>query len=395
MNISRRLNMMLPIGQSAFLWGARKTGKSTYLSEHYPEAVYYDLLKTDEYARLLASPHLLREELNAIDSSKMQFPVIIDEIQKIPQLLNEVHWLIEHKHIGFILCGSSARKLKRGAANLLGGRAWRFNFYPLIYKEIPNFDLLRALNQGLLPSHYLSDQFTRMLRAYVNDYLTEEIQAEGMVRNLPAFARFMELVGFTNGQMLNYANIARDCGVDAKTVKEYYQILNDTLIGYLIYPFHKKIKRELIQATPKFYLFDVGVANYLKRREIKLLKGDQAGEAFEQFILMELMAFHGLHELDLPIQYWRSKNGFEVDFILDNGQIAIEVKLSPTPDVSDIKGLRTYCDDYKPSYAIVVCQTTRKRVIECDNGVVISILPWQDFLENLWNGHYGMLQTQC
>ena len=388
MNIKRRLNMTLPMGQSAFLWGARKTGKSTYLSEHYSRAIYYDLLKTDEYTRLLASPHLLREELSALDLNQTQYPVIIDEFQKIPQLLNEVHWLIENRHLGFILCGSSARKLKRGAANLLGGRAWRFNFYPLIYKEIPNFDLLQALNRGLLPSHYLSSQSTRMLRAYVNDYLTEEIQAEGLVRNLPAFARFMELVGFTNGQMLNYSNIARDCGVDAKTVKEYYQILSDTLIGYLIYPFHKKIKRDLIQSMPKFYLFDVGVANYLKRREINVLKGDQAGEAFEQFILMELMAYNGLHELDRPIQYWRSKTGLEVDFILDNGQVAIEVKLSPTPDAADLKGLRAFCDDYKPRHAIVVCQAARKRVLECDNGVVIHILPWQDFLENLWSEQY-------
>ncbi len=395
MHIKRRLNMTLPVGQSAFLWGARKTGKSTYLSEHYPQAIYYDLLKTDEYTRLLASPHLLREELKALTQEQAQFPVIIDEIQKIPQLLNEVHWLIEHQHIGFILCGSSARKLKRGAANLLGGRAWRFNFYPLIYIETPDFDLLRALNHGLLPSHYLSNQPMRMLRAYVNDYLSEEVQAEGLVRNLPAFARFMELVGFTNGQMLNYANIARDCGIDAKTIKEYYQILVDTLIGYLIYPFHKKIKRDLIQSAPKFYVFDVGVANYLKRREIKLLKGDQAGEAFEQFILMELTAFLGLQELDMPIQYWRSKNGLEVDFVLDNGNVAIEVKLSATPDASDIKGLRAFCDDYQPKHALVVCQAARKRVLEHESGVTIQILPWQDFLKQLWHGEYlGRLSGQ-
>lgn len=388
MQIKRQLKMTLPTGQSAFLWGARKTGKSTYLAEHYPQAIYYDLLKTDEYMRLLASPHLLREELSAMTVEQAQYPVIIDEIQKIPQLLNEVHWLIEHKKIGFILCGSSARKLKRGAANLLGGRAWRFHFYPLIYIETPDFNLLRALNQGLLPSHYLSNQPKRMLRAYVHDYLTEEIQAEGLVRNLPAFARFMELVGFTNGQMLNYANIARDCAVDAKTIKEYYQILSDTLIGYLIYPFHKKVKRDLIQSIPKFYLFDVGVANYLKRREIQLLKGDQAGEAFEQFILMELTAYIGLQELDLPIQYWRSKNGLEVDFILGDGALAIEVKLSATPDASDIKGLRAFCDDYQPKHALVVCQAARRRFLECDNGVTIEILPWQDFLEQLWQGAY-------
>lgn len=380
--------MDLPFGQSAFLWGARKTGKSTYLAKHFPNAIYYDLLKTDEYARLLASPHLLREEVSAIAPSLQGQPIIIDEIQKIPGLLNEIHWLIEHKQIGFILCGSSARKLKRGAANLLAGRAWRFNFYPLVYKEIPNFNLLRALNQGLIPSHYLSNQPTRMLRAYITDYLTEEIQSEGVVRNLPAFARFMELVGYTNNQMLNYANIARDCGIDAKTIKAYYQILSDTLVGYLIYPFHKKVKRELIQATPKFYLFDVGVVSHLKSRTIKVLKGDEAGDAFEQFIFMELTAFLGLNEIDRPIQYWRSKNGLEVDFVIDQGNIAIEIKISTTPTLSDLKGLCAFCEDYQPKQAIVVCHAVRARVIELPNGARIQILPWQQFLENLWNREY-------
>ena len=368
MNFKRLLNLELPIGQSAFLWGARKTGKSTFLVKHFPESIYYDLLKTDEFTRLLASPHLLREEISALTVSQAMHPVIIDEIQKVPALLNEIHWLIEHKQVGFILCGSSARKLKRGAANLLGGRSWRFNFYPLVYKEIPDFDLLRALNQGLIPSHYLSNQATRMLRAYVNDYLTEEVQAEGLVRNLPAFAR--------------------DCAVDAKTIKAYYQILSDTLLGYLIYPFHKKIKRELVQATPKFYLLDVGVASYLKARTIKTLKGEEAGDAFEHFILMELMAYLRLQEMDTTIQYWRSKNGLEVDFVLNQGSIAIEVKISTSPSASDYKGLRAFCEDSQPKTALVVCQAPRKRLLELPNSDRIQILPWQQFLENLWAGEY-------
>src|SRR3990167_1505172 len=221
MHFNRLLKMDLPSHQSAFLWGARKTGKTTYLAEHFPHSIKYDLLKTDELARLLAGPHLLREELLLLTPNELQFPVIIDEVQKAPLLLNEVHWLIENKKVSFILCGSSARKLKRGAANLLGGRAWRFQFYPLVYPEIPNLDLLRVFKNGLLPANYLSNQPERMLRAYVGDYLAEEIQAESLVRNLPAFARFMELVGYTNGQMLNFANIARDCAIDAKTVKDY------------------------------------------------------------------------------------------------------------------------------------------------------------------------------
>lgn len=388
MNIKRILNIALPKGQSMFLWGARKTGKSTYLKQHFPTSIYYDLLKTDEVTRLLAAPHLLREELVGLSETQVKHPIIIDEIQKVPALLNEVHWLIENKKLSFILCGSSARKLRRGAANLLGGRAWRFSFYPLVYKELANFDLLRALNHGLLPSHYLSNQPLRMLRAYVNDYLTEEIQAEGLVRNLPGFARFMELVGFTNGQLLNFSNIARDCAIDAKTVKEYYQILVDTLIGYFVLPFSKKIKRELIQSTPKFYLFDVGVANYLKRRKIEILKGDEAGDAFENYILMELIAYFGLHELDVPIQYWRSKAGHEVDFVLNRGEMAIEVKISTSPALNDLRGLQAFCEDYQPKYAIVVCQAQRKRILKTIGKTAIEVLPWQTFLENLWNKQY-------
>jgi predicted AAA+ superfamily ATPase len=346
------------------------------------------LLKTDEQARLLAAPYLLREELSALTHAELQYPVIIDEVQKIPALLNEVHWLIENKKISFILCGSSARKLKRGAANLLGGRAWRFHFYPLVYPEIPDFDLLRVFKHGLLPANYLSNQPERMLRAYIGDYLTEEIQAEGLVRNLPGFARFIDLVGYTNGKMLNFANIARDVGIDAKTIKEYYQILVDTLIGYCLEPFHKKVKRDLIQSTPRFYLFDVGVANHLQSRKIMMLKGEEAGASFEHYIMTELQAYLGLNELDLPLRYWRSKSGLEVDFVLGQGEIAIETKISSNIDLSDLKGLLAFCEDYQPRHALVVCSAPRKRVITTIGKTKIEILPWKDFLENLWSGKY-------
>ncbi len=388
MTLNRILNMALPPHQSAFLWGARNTGKSTYLAQHFPHAISYDLLKTDELARLLAAPHLLREELLSLTTQELANPVIIDEVQKAPALLNEVHWLIENKKVSFILCGSSARKLKRSAANLLGGRAWRFQFYPLVFPEIPEFDLLHAFKTGLLPANYLSHQPERMLRAYVGDYLTEEIQAEGLVRNLSGFARFMDLIGFTNGQMLNFANIARDVGVDAKTIKEYYQILVDTLIGYYVAPFHKKIKRDLIQSTPKFYLFDVGIANYLRRRQISILKGSDAGEAFEHYILTELVAYLGLNELDIPINYWRSKSGLEVDFVLDYGNIAIETKISSTVDLSDLAGLIAFCEDYQPRHALVICQAPRKRLLATMGKTNIEVLPWRDFMENLWHKKY-------
>ncbi len=388
MSFHRVAHLKIPAHQSAFLWGARKTGKSTFLHAKFHQSIWYDLLKTDELRRLMAAPHLLREELLAASKEQLRYPVVIDEIQKVPALLDEVHWLIENHRISFILCGSSARKLKRGAANLLGGRAWRFHFYPLVYKEIPDFDLIRAFNHGLLPSHYLSEQPSRMLRVYIADYLIEEIQAEGLVRNLPAFARFIETAGFCNGQLLNYTNIARDCAIDAKTVKEYFQILQDTLVGYLIYPYAKNAKRNLISATPKFYWFDVGVANYLNKTKIEALEGVAAGDAFEHFILMELTAFLGLHEIDDPICYWRSTTGFEVDFILNDGSCAIEVKLNKNPGLGDLKGLRAYCRDHKPKMAIVVCMAPRRRLLGAINGVKIEAVPWQEFLIALWDGKF-------
>src|SRR3990167_7591251 len=373
MNLKRLLNLNLPPHQSAFLWGARKTGKSTYLAEHFPSAIQYDLLKTDELARLLRAPHLLREEILALTPEQILRPVIIDEVQKAPNLLNEIHWLIEHQKTQFILCGSSARKLKRGAANLLGGRAWRFQFYPLVYPEIPAPDLLRIFQHGLLPANYLSEHPARMLRAYVTNYLMEEIQAEGLVRNLPGFAKFMDLVGYTNGQMMNFQNISRDVGVDAKTIKQYYQILVDTLIGYYVEPFHKKVKRDLILSTPKFYLFDVGIAHHLKHRHISVLKGAEAGEALEHYLLTELIAFHGLNEIDRPIQYWRSKSGLEVDFVLGEGRIAIEAKISSNIQTSDVKGLVAFSEDYQPERAIVVCLVSRKRLLTTIGNTRIEI----------------------
>jgi predicted AAA+ superfamily ATPase len=289
----RILNMELPDRQSAFLWGARQTGKSSYLNSHFPKATTYDLLDTYQQARLMKSPWLLREEVRALDKAALRHPIILDEIQKVPLLLNEVHWLIEHLHAQFILCGSSARKLKMDAANLLGGRAWKYHFFPLVSAEIPKFDLLRALQQGLIPKHYLSDAhfINEHLEAYVNVYLTDEIRNEGLVRNLAGFARFLDVAGLTNGEMVNHTNVARDCGVDRLTVSGFYQILIDTLLGYYVYPYNKKIKRDLITSVPKFYLFDVGVANYLARRSVLELKGEIAGKSFEHFILMELLIY--------------------------------------------------------------------------------------------------------
>lgn len=383
MLFARSLQLDLPKNQSAFLWGARKTGKSTYLKTHFPKSIRYDLLKTDLYLSFLKQPSLLREKVLALPQEKLKFPVIIDEIQKVPLLMDEVHWLIENAKIQFILCGSSARKLKRVGANLLGGRAWRYNFYPLTHKEIPSFDLLRACNNGLIPSHYLSTNANKSLMSYVEDYLSEEIQAEGLVRNLPGFARFLDTIGFCNGELTNYNNIARDCGIDAKTVKEYYQILVDTLLGNYILPYQKNAKRQNIKAMPKFYLFDVGVANFLAQRQLQSLTGPEAGKAFEHFILMEILAYKGLNDKRFPIEFWRTKTGLEVDFIL-NGEVAIEVKISKEAKKQNLKGLIAFIEEHNPRHAIVVSQDSAPRKIQLNERQSILVLPWQEFLTRLW-----------
>lgn len=380
----RLLQINLPKHQSAFLWGGRKTGKTTYLQAVFPKALYYDLLVTETLVGLTQEPGRLRQEVLA-SKDKWTQPIIIDEVQKIPALLNEVHWLIENTPCQFILCGSSARKLKRGAANLLGGRAWSYHFYPFFYLEIPHFDLLRAFNHGLIPKHYLTDDVRRSLKAYVTNYLKEEILDEGLSRDLPMFSRFLDVAAFSSGELLNYSAIASESHIDSRTVKNYFQILQDTLIGYLIYPYAPKMKRKLITSTPKFYFFDVGVANYLSRIILTDIKGPQAGKSFEQFILMELMGYRGVNDYDYDIHYWRAKTGHEVDFILNRGEIAIEVKLNDSPKKSDLSGIIMFQKDYNPKQAYVVCTTPKSRLLQTPDGDIV-LIPWQDFLKRLWAG---------
>lgn len=376
--------MNLPEGQSTFLWGARKTGKSCYLAKHFRDSISYNLLETDTYIRLLKQPYLLRQEIKSLDKHHLAKPIIIDEVQKIPALLDEIHLLIETTPAYFILCGSSARKLKITGANLLGGRAWRYEFYPLVYPEMPDFNLLQALNYGLIPSHYMAKNWEKTIKAYIGDYLKEEIKAESLTRNLRAFAEFLDVAAHSNGELINYSNIAQDCGIDAKTVKEYYQILVDTLLGHTVKSFKDRKKRRDLVATPKFYFFDVGVVNGLTKRIIGSLQGEAAGDAFEHYIMMELMAYRGLNDLDFDITFWRTTSGLEVDFILGNAEIAIEIKIGDRLRATALHGLTNFIETYKPKRAIVVNTSERRRVIESKN-CKINVIPWQIFLEMLWN----------
>jgi uncharacterized protein len=384
---NRILKIALPLKQSAFLWGARKTGKSTYLTKNFKHSIRYDLLQSELFLKYAKQPYLLRQEILALSPEKeLKYPIILDEVQRIPLLLNEVHWLIENTTASFILCGSSARALKRKTSNLLGGRAWKYHFYPLVYPEINDFDLLKVLNTGLIPSHYLSSDISRSLEAYVQDYLKEEIMAEGLVRHLPAFARFLDTVAFSNGELVNFSNIARDCSVDSKTVKSYYEILVDTLLGYFIYPYSpRNPSRNLIFSMPKFYLFDVGVAGFLTKRSLNILKGNEAGRAFEHFIFMELMAYQGIRNKKWDIRFWRTKQGLEVDFVLGDAEVAIEVKISSLVQKSEITGLIAFNEEYAPHKAIVVSLDSAKRKLTHGDNKEILILPYQEFLKQLWN----------
>ncbi len=377
----RTLAIDLPPGQSAFLWGPRQTGKTTLLRTQFPGSLWYDLLKTDLFLDLTREPSLLRKELLAVEAELLDRPIIIDEVQKVPQLMDEVHWLIENRGLRFILSGSSARKMKRGRANLLGGRAWRYQLLPLTSPEVGPLDLLRILNRGMVPSHYLQDGYARSLRAYVRDYLKEEVFEEGLVRNVPAFSRFFESMGFSHGKLTNFANIARDAGVDAKTVKEYYQILVDTLLGTWVPPYKRRQDRHVIQKAARFYLFDVGVAGALTDRRITQERGEAFGRALEHFILMEIMAHASYRDLHYPIRFWRTKSGLEVDFVLGEGEVAVEVKGASRVDGRDLRAIESFRSAYSPRQAIVVCNEDRERRVGN-----LRIVPIATFLQELWAG---------
>jgi len=374
--IKRIQKIDLPRDRSAFLWGPRKTGKTTLLRQQFPNACWVDLLEYDLFISLSQRPSSLREILEAQPSKT----VVIDEVQKVPHLMDEIHWLIENRGYQFVLCGSSARKLKRGKSGLLGGRAWRFELYPLVTEELMHFDLHRALLAGLIPSHYLSSNSEMDLRGYVQDYLKEEIQAEALTRNLPAFSKFLKSAAITNGMLLNYSNAARDAGVSVKTIREYYQILEDTLVGRQLVPWRKSKKRRLIE-TAKFFFFDRGiVASLLEQRS--LVQGtSEYGRAFEHFILQECWAYRHYSRMEFPITFWRTASGAEVDLILGEADVAIEVKASGA--VGDrTKGLHLFHEENKSRKSFIICKEPRPRKISSK----VTVLPWKTFCAMLWDG---------
>jgi len=376
--LSRIINLNEPAGENCFLWGARQTGKSTLLNLTFPRARYIDLLKSDEFERYHRKPALLREEASLFPRGET---VIVDEIQKLPALLDEVHWLMTHRSdLRFILSGSSARKLKRSGANLLGGRAIRRNLYPLVSAEIPDFDLVKACNNGMLPRHYLSENALKRIQAYVGDYLQEEVKAEALTRNLSVFSRFLEVAALSNGEIVNYNKIAAECCVSSPTIKEYFSILEETLIGYMLPAFTNKVKRRVIQA-PRFYYFDTGIANYLLKRSLLRPGSPEFGHALEHLVMLELVAYNGYSEKPQQLSYWRTTSGYEVDAVIGTGEMAIEVKSSEEVQSHHTRGLRAFSEEFPQARLVIVSLDKYPRRA---NG--IEIYPVREFLSMLWSG---------
>lgn len=373
----------LPKHRSFFLWGPRKVGKTSLIKSQFEGSFFIDLLKTDEEMRFRVNPSLLRELVMALPKTQLKKTIVIDEVQKVPELLNEVHWLIENQKVNFCLCGSSARKLKRGHANLLGGRAWRRSLLGLSAAELKSdFDLVKCLNRGYIPNHYFDTDFEESLRGYVQDYLKEEIMSEGLIRNLPAFSSFLSLASLSDTELISYNTFSSDVGVSAPTIKSYFEILEDTLIGNFIHPYRLKPKRR-ISLISKFYFFDIGLVNFLARRGKISSKSELFGKAFENWVHHELQCYKAYKSPDLDISFWRLSTGVEVDFILGQMEVAIEAKSSDKISADHLKGLRNIIEDHpKLKRRIIVSTEPRNRTTEDS----IEILTPQYFVEQLWSG---------
>ena len=378
----RSLQLPAPGKNTFFLWGPRQTGKTTLLRAAYPDGKWIDLLKADEFRRYLHKPEFLREELSVSLSARQ---VVVDEVQKVPQLLDEVHWLHENRGVRFALCGSSARKVKRGHANLLGGRALRYELFGLTAHEIGrDFDLTRMLNHGYLPIIYQADQARPLLNGYVADYLKEEVAAEGLVRNLPVFSEFLNLAVLSDAELVNFSTIARDCGVSSPAIKGYFQILEDTLLGRWLPAYTRRPKRRVI-AAPKFYFADVGIVNHLARRGDLQPGSELYGKAFENWVFHELNAHNAYSQAFARLSYWRLAGGTEVDFIVNDMELAIEAKATSKITSDHLKGLRSLKEDQpRLKQRIVACLEAKSRRTE--DGVLI--LPAVEFCERLAAGDF-------
>ena len=375
MYIARKLDVTsVSQTKSCFLFGPRQCGKSSLVRKTMPDAHVFNLLSRDTFAHLAMNPNYIDE------TCRDERPIVIDEIQKMPDLLDEVHRLIEEKGKRFILTGSSARKLRKGGVNLLGGRARVRNLHPFSASELGDqFNLDRAINIGLVPGIWFSDEPDEDLAGYVSLYLEQEIMQEGATRNLPAFSRFLEVAALSNGEQINYQSIASASQIPRSTVQEYFKILKDTLLASEVPVWRKGRSRKTVE-TAKFYLFDTGVTRRLSGRR-ELVRGTpEYGHAFESWIMHEIASYADAFRRDAEISYWRTRTNLEVDFIV-NGEGAIEAKTARSATKDDLKGLRAIGDEGAFRHRILVADEPRPREVDG-----ISILPWREFIGLLWSG---------
>ena len=363
-------------GQSVFLFGPRGTGKTTWVRRLFADALYLDLLEAELFNDLLANPQRLE---NLIPKHFSEY-VIIDEVQKIPALLNEVHRLIEKYKYNFILTGSSARKLRKKGPNLLAGRAFTYHLYPLTAMELGDkFKLPHSLKFGHLPTAYTESNPKKYLESYVKTYLDEEVQQEGLTRNLGAFSRFLEAASFSQTAILNMAAVAQECSIERKVAENYFTILEDLLIAYRLPPFSKRAKRRLV-AHPKFYFFDIGVYRTLRPMGPLDTPEEAEGAALETLLFQELLAMNDYLDLGYTLYYWRTANNLEVDFILygKKGIKAIEIKRSGKAQKKDLAGLKAFLGDYPTAKAYLLYGGERRM-----RAGDIEILPIEKALKNL------------
>ena len=368
--------LKVPDNKSLFLFGPRGTGKSHWVKTRFPNSVYIDLLESQIFNSLLANP----TRLENLIAPKFNGQIIIDEVQKIPELLDEVHRLIENKKYKFILTGSSARKLKQKGVNLLAGRALTYFMHPLTLQEVKSdFNLKTALNFGMLPSVFQEENPKKYLESYVRTYLQEEVQQEGLTRNLAAFSRFLEAASFSQGGVLSISEIARECAVERKVVENYFTILEDLLLAYRLPVFSKKAKRRLVQ-HPKFYFFDVGVYRTLRPKGPLDSSADVDGPALETLFYQQARALNDACDLGYQIYYWRTSNEVEVDFVLygEKGLACFEIKRSQKFTNKDLNGLRSFLEDYPMAKAYFLYGGS---VTEYHGK--ITVMPFSKCLENL------------
>ena len=377
--LRRRLDLERDLGsRSVFLFGPRQTGKTTCLRQRFPESPWFNLLHGEVFLRLSREPGRLRTELAA--ASAATGPVIIDEIQKLPSLLDEVHDLMESRGLRFVLAASSPVKLRRGGVNLLGGRARTRRLFPFVSAEVPNWDLLRAINVGGIPSVYFSSDPIEDLRAYCGNYLQLEIQAEGLVRGIERFSRFLTAAAVSRGQPIVFERLASDAAVPPRTVREYFEVLEETLLGTLLQPFTPRQPRRKPASRAKLYFFDVGVANLLAGITRVEAGSPTFGLALEQLIFCELRAWLSYTRDPRPLTFWRAADGSEVDFVVGE-TAAIEVKAIGAVTRRDLTGLRRLAVETPLTDPIVVCRESAARIVDG-----IRILPVMEFLRELWDG---------